>query len=77
LAVDAADQLPNLASIPASPGVVIFAPATITFPSPTPETAIANSRAPALTRQSSGRQARFPAAQLGSKAGQALLRLMK
>jgi hypothetical protein len=31
LAVDAADQLPNLAGIPASPGAVIFAPTTITF----------------------------------------------
>ena len=31
LAADAADQLPNLAGIPASPGTVIFAPATITF----------------------------------------------
>ena len=31
LAVDAADQLPNLAGIPVSPGAVIFAPATITF----------------------------------------------
>lgn len=31
LAVDAADQLPNLAGQPTSPGAVIFAPATITF----------------------------------------------
>jgi hypothetical protein len=31
LVADAADQLPNLAGIPASPGAVIFAPATITF----------------------------------------------
>jgi len=31
LAVDAAAQLPTLAGIPASPGTVIFAPATITF----------------------------------------------
>ena len=31
LAVDAADQLPNLAGMPASPGAVIFAPTTITF----------------------------------------------
>jgi Glycosyl hydrolase family 79, N-terminal domain len=31
LAVNAADQLPNLAGLPTSPGPVIFAPATITF----------------------------------------------